>query len=363
MTCGEPGTYTRACSFSFGSGGFRLASLARGQNVQSPDFANYRLVLSAMNHTVLAALLLIPLLSTSDRTSEGQEIIEQARSKSDVSELSSFTMKANVKIENHGQFIAGQYALLWNGPDQWREEISFRGFDQIRVGGLGTVALKRDLDFLPMRVYQLQRALGYGREGLTLRTDEGIKKVRTRKVNGIEVKCAEITSKAFTREICVDDSGALIRDHPFVDKEFVPLGARIFPHFLSYVEEGKTVAEAEVTELKTTEPLPSSTFEVPAGAVSKPSCLNPMGGRLVRKVAPSYPDSERRAHVEGTVSIYAVIGMDGSLHDLRVVSGVSPGLNKASLDAVQQWHYEPYTCQNKPVEVESLIQVNYSLRY
>jgi protein TonB len=58
-----------------------------------------------------------------------------------------------------------------------------------------------------------------------------------------------------------------------------------------------------------------------------------------------------------------VIGIDGSLHDLRIVSGVSPGLNKASLDAVEQWRYEPYKCQDTPVEVESVIQVNYSLRY
>jgi TonB family protein len=214
-----------------------------------------------------------------------------------------------------------------------------------------------------LRIFQLQRALGYGGEDLTLRADEEIKQVRTRKVNGIEARCAEIGSKGTKREICANAlTGASVRDHPFLDKEYAPFGAKFFPHFLSYVEEGKTVAEVEITELKTTEPLPSSVFEVPAGAVSKPSCLTPMGGRLIKKVPPSYPESERRAHVEGTVSIYAVIGVDGGLHDLRLVAGVSPGLNKASLDAVQQWYYEPYTCKNTPVEVESVIQVNYRLQ-
>jgi len=315
-----------------------------------------------MSRTLLVVLLLTSLLLASDKTREGQEIIEQARSKSDIRELPSFTMKANLKIENQGKLLLGQYALLWNGPNQWREEISFPGFDEIRIGASGTVALKRNLDFVPLRVYQLQRAIRYGQEGLTLRPDEQIKQVRTRKVNGIEARCAEIGSKVNVREICVDAStGAMVRDHPFVDKELAPLGTKFFPHLLSYVEEGKTVAEAEVTELTTIEPLPSSTFEVPAGAVSKPSCLNPITGRLIKRVNPSYPESERRTHVQGTVAIYAVIGLDGSLHDLRVVSGVSPGLNKASLDAVQQWHYEPYKCQDTPVEVESLIQVNYSL--
>lgn len=325
----------------------------------------YRLRLSAMNRTVLALLLLTPLPSASDRTREGQEIVEQARSRSDIRELPSFTMKADVKIEDQGKLIAGQYSLLWNGPNQWREQISIPGFDEIRIGGLGTVALKRNLDFEPWRVYQLHLALGYGSRGdLTLRPDEEITRVRTRKVNGVEAKCAEIGSKVNPRVICVDPStGAVVRDHPFVDKEFTPLGAKVFPHFLSYIEKGKTVAEAEVTELKTTAPLPSSTFEVPDGAVSKPNCLNPTFGRLITKVTPSYPEAERRKTVEGTVKVYAVIGTDGSLHGPRIVSGLSPGLDKATLDAVQQWRYEPFMCQNTPVEVESVVEVNFSLRY
>lgn len=317
-----------------------------------------------MLRTLLATLLLTSLLFASDKTHEGQEILEQARSRSDIRELPSFTMRAKVKIENQDKLLEGEYALLWNGPNQWREEISFPGFDQIRIGGSGTVALKRDLDFVPLRVYQLELALGYGREHLILRPDEGIKQVRTRKLSGIEAKCAEITGKVNAREICVDAStGALVRDHPFIDKEFAPVGAKIFPHILSYIVDGKTVAQAQVTELKTTERLPSSSFEVPAGAVSKTNCLNPTVGLLIKKANPSYPESEKRGGVQGTVSIYAVIGVDGSLHDLRVVSGVSPGLNKASLDAVQQWRYEPYKCQDTPVEVESVIEVNYSLRY
>ena len=67
--------------------------------------------------------------------------------------------------------------------------------------------------------------------------------------------------------------------------------------------------------------------------------------------------------MQGTVYIYAVIGSDGSLHNLRIVSGVSPDLNEASLAAVQQWRYEPSTCQNTPVELESVIQVNFKLSY
>lgn len=316
-----------------------------------------------MRRIVLAALLLPPLVSATDKAREGQEILEQARSKSDIRELPHFTMKAIVKIEDRGKLVEGRYTLLWNGPDQWREETSFPGFDEIRVGAPGTVALKRNVDVIPLRVFQLHQTLEYGRGELTVRPDEGIKQVHTRKVNGIEAKCAEITGKLFKREICTDAlTGALVRDHPFVDTEFTPFGAKIFPRSLRYVQEGRTLAEAEITEFKTTESLPSSAFDAPVGAVSEPGCLNPTVGHLVERVRPSYPEWDRRTHTQGTVLIYGLIGVDGTLHDLRVISGVSAGLNQASVEAVRQWRYEPFTCESTPVEVESVLQVNYALQ-
>jgi TonB family protein len=315
-----------------------------------------------MNRTVLIALLLSRLLLASDGTPNGQQVIEEARSKSDIRELSSFTLKANVKIQNQDKVLSGQYALVWNGPNQWREELAVPGFDQIRVGGVGTVAVKRDFDFLPLRIFQLQTALAYGNGGWTARGDERIKHVRVRKVNGVDARCAEISGKEFTREICMDSSsGALIRDLPFVDKEFTPVGTKIFPHFLSYVVGGDTVAEAEITELSTTESISPSSFEVPPGAISKAGCLNPEPGRLIKKSPPQYPDIAKQARIQGTVAIYGVIGTDGSLHNMRIISGI-PALNKASLDAVEQWRYEPYMCQDTPIEVESVIQVNFALR-
>lgn len=273
-------------------------------------------------------------------------------------------MKAAIKIEVQGKTLSGDYTFLWNGPNQWREETSFPGFDEIRVGASGNVALKRNLDFVPLRISQIGYVLGYARGGLTLRSGEEIKSIRNRKVNGIAARCVEIGGKVYPRELCVDAStGALVRDVPFADKEFAPIGTKIFPRFMSYAQEGKIVAQAEVTELNATGPLPPSAFAVPAGAVSQPSCLNPAQGRLINKVNPAYPVSARQARVQGTVYIYAVIGKDGRLHDLQIVSGVSPELNAASLAAVQQWRYEPYNCQNTPVEVESVIEVNYKLSF
>jgi TonB family protein len=139
----------------------------------------------------------------------------------------------------------------------------------------------------------------------------------------------------------------------------MPIGAKLFPRFLSEGANGKSV-EVQVTELKTTETSPLSAFEPPAGAASKPGCWNPDGGRLVKKVIPLYPNSERASGVQGQVGVYGVIAADGILRDLRIVSGVTSGLNKATLDAVKYWRYEPYTCHGTPVDVERVLFVNFT---
>jgi TonB family protein len=83
-------------------------------------------------------------------------------------------------------------------------------------------------------------------------------------------------------------------------------------------------------------------------------------GLLIKKVAPKYPESARRDHIQGTVLLLAEIGTDGAIHNLRLISG-EPSLAKAAIKAVKQWKYKPYYLKGKPVEVETQIQVNFAL--
>src|SRR5439155_25663852 len=158
--------------------------------------------------------------------------------------------------------------------------------------------------------------------------------------------CVEIDNhENHTWEVCVEETtGAVVRHLPFQDREKIAVAGKLFPRFLSYLEEGKPVVEIQVTELKTTEPLPASAFEPPSGAVSKPGCMNPIPSRLINRVMPKYPEVERQSYREGTVKIYALIAKDGVPQQLRIVSGSTPGFNKASLDAVQLWRYKPARC-------------------
>jgi periplasmic protein TonB len=81
---------------------------------------------------------------------------------------------------------------------------------------------------------------------------------------------------------------------------------------------------------------------------------------LVYDVAPKYPPEAGRARIEGTVVLWAVIGKDGRVEDVRVEKGL-PVLAQAAIEAVKQWRYRPYLLNGEPVEVDSRITVNFTL--
>jgi len=82
--------------------------------------------------------------------------------------------------------------------------------------------------------------------------------------------------------------------------------------------------------------------------------------KLINKVPPSYPEVAKSARVTGTVVLHAVISKDGGIQRLQLVSG-PPLLAKAAMDAVTQWRYRPTVLNGQPVEVDTTIDVVFSL--
>jgi periplasmic protein TonB len=81
----------------------------------------------------------------------------------------------------------------------------------------------------------------------------------------------------------------------------------------------------------------------------------------VKHVPPVYPQIAINARISGRVVIDAVIGTDGVVRDVRVLSGV-PLLNQAALDAVKQWRYTPTMLNNVPVQVIMTVTVQFNLQ-
>jgi protein TonB len=87
---------------------------------------------------------------------------------------------------------------------------------------------------------------------------------------------------------------------------------------------------------------------------------NVMAAKLIRQPKPTYPPLAKQARIQGTVRFNAVIGKDGTIQNLTLVSG-HPLLIPSAQEAVRQWLYQPTTLNGEAVEVVTTIDVNFTL--
>jgi TonB family protein len=128
---------------------------------------------------------------------------------------------------------------------------------------------------------------------------------------------------------------------------------------LRIMAPGGTRTAAATGIMTATLPAPS------AGDYATPPGRIRVGGgvqqtKLVSQPRPTYPLEAKQARIQGVVKLSAIIGKDGAIQHLEVVSG-HPLLIPSALDAVRQWVYQPTLLNGQPVEVMTDIDVNYTL--
>ena len=118
-----------------------------------------------------------------------------------------------------------------------------------------------------------------------------------------------------------------------------------------------------VEQLATYSPNPAD-FAPPAGlkaieqqAVQVASGV--MAGNLLKQEQPVYPDYARKNRIAGTVIMKVIIGRDGHIRNLRLISAPDSSLAISAIAAVRNWVYKPYELNGEPVEIETSITVVY----
>lgn len=84
--------------------------------------------------------------------------------------------------------------------------------------------------------------------------------------------------------------------------------------------------------------------------------------KIIDKPKPQYPPEAKQARIQGVVKLDAIIGKDGTVQNLKIISG-HPLLAAAALEAVRNWIYEPTLMNGNPTEVETEIDVNFTLSH
>jgi TonB family protein len=108
---------------------------------------------------------------------------------------------------------------------------------------------------------------------------------------------------------------------------------------------------------------------VSAAPATTPRIAVPQGVRIssgaaqkliVRKVNPTYPREARKQDIQGVVLLHVKIDKEGNVVHIELIRG-DPMLASAALKAVQRWKYKPYLLNGTPVEVDTQVQINFTL--
>ena len=82
--------------------------------------------------------------------------------------------------------------------------------------------------------------------------------------------------------------------------------------------------------------------------------------KIVHKVQPRYPPDARDARIEGVVRVSVLIGKNGHVQDVQLISG-HPLLAPAALQAARRWVFEPFQTEGKPVRATTILEFPFTL--
>ena len=122
------------------------------------------------------------------------------------------------------------------------------------------------------------------------------------------------------------------------------------------VEEQVPAATAVASAKDGSAPAPATSGTSPS--LDQVSALQLRPAKLLHRVEPIFPDFAKEAGLDGTILLSAIIGTDGRLKDMKLVSG-NRALATEAFRALRDWRYRPYLLNGKPIEAETRIVMNF----
>jgi TonB family protein len=269
--------------------------------------------------------------------------------------------------------LEGMYSLSWLSKDHWHREIAISDYSETAVSdGPSTWIARKPHLYQPHAVDGLLSDLE-SLVDLKLPPGQTVTKVKDESKDGLHLSCINAANTHVPvgvayLTLCFNDSnGALVQitrgDARTEFSDFEDKGGGAFiARKIQHLHGKKLDAEAELTALTPEKTPAADLLEHPIDGREFPNCNGDLvSGRLVSREDPAYPLNARAARQAGTVKLYAVIDIDGSIRDMEVMQSVSKLLDDSAIEAVRKWRYQPYSCGGVPMRVETVVEIGFRL--
>ncbi len=319
--------------------------------------------MKSLSLVFLATILALPCFAKDDKQQQAEALFARAAQVQGIERPGSppFQLRMSFQvILAQGPPIEGDYLLVWAAPDQWRSEVNFRNFHEVRFGGPSKMWWLRSTPSWPsILVLPNLQTIGDPK----IYSDERVKKIRNVKRKGAgPMKCVllERPSK-LQRVMCFDPAtGAVVGDEKadasLEYSDFAAFGDKTFPRTIKIRTPARNVA-LQVDAL-TVIPAPNAAmFQPPGDAQEWSVCDDMQPPTLLKGGAPRWPKGHYGEWAD--VLLTVVIETDGTASNAIVSQSSGRDFDAAALAAVQKWRFRPAMCGGTPVRQQIVVDVGF----
>ncbi len=327
-----------------------------------------RCSMNGIRHALICPVIICLLASTvlaNKKEDESAALIQRAQKLSDFrrAEAPPFRLKANLKITNEdGSIAEGTYSEFRTSNAQWRKELILGDVrwtevvDGKKRWTVGSVASISD------HVEVLN-----GLFDLPLRGFWTVDKFENRQIDGVASRCFHGgKQEGALSEFCFDrNSKTLLSSNmPIyvkgrkvhqvcVFRNYQQVGRYSVPASYECVQENKLKLEAALVELAFRPEFAQDVFTPPMGSKESSRCSS-------RVTPPKVVHSEepRVFKKEGVVTVGLVVGTNSIPRNLTILNSLEASADAEAMRSVQNWRFEPATCDGQPVNIQIAIEVD-----
>ena len=322
---------------------------------------------------IFSLVLSVGLFAESDKAASLQELAKQAASAvpigAEVPYQAKWTYTAYGPFTKVKQTV-GTLDIDYVSPVKWREYITNDlGYAETHIQNGNDEFIKFvNAKVRPLREQQMLEPF----EALLRMGAETKSRPRKAKVDGNRADCFQTEASIYAGEYCFDEGSLklLSMTNSGVETRIFSwrkVGSRELPERWEVRSGPHLLVKAELAEASEQADTNEALFRPPVGSVrhaALPNCPNRafVGGRKTGGDVPQYPPIPRMNRESGRVVMAAKITPLGTIDELTVLESPGPAFDESALKAVRTWRYDPLKVCGQPMEVRTLITVNYQIR-
>jgi len=275
----------------------------------------------------------------------------------------SFHFSGLVQGDERGTFVRD-----WVSKEQWRWKWDLPNYQELSVRNGKQIGDRETAEFESVRIQQLRWALPPF--PLILGQNDLVKKIEPEKVNGLDAQCIRFEAirgrNRLDREMCVNVSNNTLARWADERRQiewtgYVPFRSTFYPRHLVVKELGNKIIEADI-EFREAPEFSQQVFDIPSDMRLRKACENFSQPIVTKEQRPEYPRRIGVKTIKAEVIVQVKVGVQGKVEAAQITETGGDDLDRAALDAVKKWEFEPAKCDGEPVEHKLPVAIHFGER-